>query len=86
MNATILSFRRGRHTQKTNQFLLLIPGVDSTAKASPYIGRKVTWKSPAKKEINGTITAVHGKNGVVRARFTRGLPGDAIRTSVKIAS
>jgi len=90
MHATILSFRRGRHTQKTNQFLLEIEGVDSRAKASPFIGKRIVWTSTVKardkkpKEIFGKITSCHGNNGVVRARFSRGLPGEALRNKVKI--
>jgi len=84
--ATVLSFRRGRHTQRTNQFLLGISGVDSRAKASQYIGRRVVWTAPgkARKEIHGKISKEHGRNGVVRARFNRGLPGTAIREKVRI--
>ena len=88
MKALILSFRRGRHTQKTNQFLLELPGVNSREKAAPFIGKKVSWISPAlrgnPKEITGIITHHHGNNGVLRARFSRGLPGTAIRNSVTI--
>ena len=84
MDAMIMSFRRGRHTQKTNQFLIFIEGIDSKAKASKFIGKRVIWTSPAKKEITGTITALHGNKGMVRARFSRGLPGTALRKPVKM--
>ena len=86
MKATILSFRRGRHTQKTNQFLLELPGIDTRAKSTQFIGRKVVWKSSGRppKEIPGKITASHGNSGVVRARFSRGLPGEALRTKITI--
>lgn len=86
MKATIISFRRGRHTQRTNQFLLEVEGIDSAEKATKLIGTKVSWTSPGKKEIKGTITALHGRNGVVRARFTKGLPGEAVRTPVTLLS
>lgn len=84
--ALILSFRRGRHTQRTNQFLLEIDGIDTKAKASQYIGKRVVWTSPgtAKKKIHGKITQPHGNNGVLRARFSRGLPGTALGTKVQI--
>ncbi len=84
--AVILSFRRGRHTARTNQFLLGIEGVDSRAKASQYIGKRVVWKSPGKlkKEISGKITSPHGNNGVLRARFSKGLPGTAVGSRVQI--
>lgn len=86
MKATILNFRRGRHTQTMNQFLLEIPGVDSRAMASGFIGKRVKWTSPGKlkKEIFGKITNTHGNNGIVRARFSRGLPGDVIGKKIDI--
>ncbi len=86
MKAIILNFRRGRHTQTMNQLLLEIPGVDSRAMASGFIGKRVKWISPGrlKKEIFGKITNTHGSNGVVRARFSRGLPGDVIGKKVEI--
>jgi len=86
MKAIILNFRRGRHTQRMNQFLLEIPGVDSAALASEFIGKRVRWTSPGKmkKEIFGKITNIHGSNGVVRARFSRGLPGDVIGKKIDI--
>ena len=82
--ATVVSFRRGRHTQHTNQFLLEVDGTDSKAKASQLIGKRVVWKSPGKKEISGKITNTHGNRGVLRARFSRGLPGTVLGKKVDI--
>ena len=90
MEATLLSFRRGRHTQKMNQFLVEIEGCDSRAKGAQFIGKKLVWISTVKgkdnipKKIFGIITHPHGNNGVLRARFSRGLPGEAVRTKVQI--
>ena len=84
--ATVVNFRRGRHTQTMNQLLLEIPGVDSRALAAGFIGKRVKWTSPGrlKKEIFGKITQTHGSNGVVRARFSRGLPGEIVGKKVDI--
>jgi len=84
MKATILSFRRGRHTQTNNQFLLEMEGLDSRGKAAQLIGKRVLWKSPGRKEIFGKITDTHGNKGIVRARFSRGLPGSALGTKVEV--
>ncbi len=84
MNATILSFRMGRHTQVNNQFLLEVDGMDSKGKAAQLIGKRVKWKSPGRKEIFGKITDAHGNKGVLRARFSRGLPGSALGNKVEI--
>jgi large subunit ribosomal protein L35Ae len=84
MHAVILNFRRGRHTQKTNQFLLAVDGFNSRSKAGELVGKKVVWKSPAGKEIHGVISGPHGNRGIVKARFSKGLPGTAIGNKVKI--
>lgn len=84
MDALIVNFRRGGHTQKTNQFLLEIENVDTRAKASQFIGKRVVWESPSGRKIFGKITSPHGNKGILRARFSRGLPGTAIGTKVKV--
>jgi len=86
MKATVIQFRRGRKTQKPRHFLIEIPDVDSREKATEFVGKEVTWKSTGKeaKIITGKISSAHGRNGVVRAIFERGLPGQAIGTEVTI--
>ncbi len=84
MDAILLSYRRGRHTQTVNQLLAEVEGCDSKAMASKFIGKRVVWKSPAGKEIFGKFTQPHGTRGVLRIRFSRGLPGDAIGDKVEI--
>jgi len=82
--ALILSYRRGRHTQKQNQILVEIAGIDSKAKASKFIGKKLVWITSAGKEIHGKITHAHGTNGVLRARFAKGMPGISIGKKIKM--
>ena len=87
MEGTVVSFRRGRNTQKPRHFLIQPFGADNKEKASKLVGKKVTWKSPTGKKgtiITGKIAAPHGVKGLVRAIFERGLPGQAITTKVKI--
>ena len=88
MKATVVSYRRGRHTQRPNQMLLVADGIDSKSKAAALVGKRVTWTSPGqkKKQLSGTITAPHGRKGVVRARFPKGLPGEAIMKEVDVAA
>lgn len=84
MKARIVSFRRGRHNFRPNQLLLEVEGFDSRARASSLIGKRVVWASPARKLIHGKVTATHGNNGVIRARFQKGLPGEAIGKDAEI--
>ena len=86
MKATIMNFRRGRHTQTMNQLIIEVPGVDSKTLASRLIGKRVKWTSPGKmrKEIFGKITHTHGNNGTVRARFPKGLPGEVVGKKIEV--
>ncbi|MBT4605249.1 50S ribosomal protein L35ae [archaeon] len=83
MEATVAHFRQGRHHQNTGQVILKV--ADSADKAKEVVGKTVTWKSPAGKEIKGTVSALHGRTGSVRAIFGRpSLPGQALGTKVQI--
>ncbi len=80
----VIQFRRGRHTVHEKHFLIEIDGVSNKSEAEKYIGKIVSWVSPAGKMIKGKISAPHGSKGVVRAIFESGLPGQAITTKVEI--
>lgn len=84
--AKVIQFRRGRKTFKPRHFLLEIPTVDTREKATEFVGKTAVWTSPGKlaKKITGKISSAHGGNGVVRAIFEIGLPGQAVGTSVEI--
>ncbi|MFH1522151.1 MAG: 50S ribosomal protein L35ae [archaeon] len=84
--AKVIQFRRGRKNYTPRHFLIEIPGVDSREKAAEFVGKTASWKSPGKepKIITGKISSAHGGNGVVRAIFEKGLPGQAIGTDVEV--
>lgn len=84
MEAQILHFRRGRRTQNTHHAILQISGVNTNDKARGLLNKKVTWKSPAGKEIKGVISRIHGNIGKVRVQFEKGIPGQAIGNKVKV--
>ena len=85
MQGTIVNFRGGRHTQYNNQMIIAVDGVDSTEKAKGLVGKTVTWKSPAAKELKGKVASSHGSNGAVRAIFETGMPGQSVSTRVDIS-
>ena len=80
----IIQFRRGRKTITERHFLIEIPKVSSRKDAEKLAGKSVEWKSPAGKKIGGKISGAHGNNGLVRAIFEKGLPGQAITTKVEV--
>ena len=84
VNAKVIQFRRGRHTIKERHFLIEIEDSKSREDAKKFVGKDVVWKSPAGKIISGKISSAHGNNGVVRAIFEKGLPGQAVTTKVDI--
>ncbi|RLG71575.1 MAG: 50S ribosomal protein L35ae [Methanobacteriota archaeon] len=87
MEGILLGNRRGRHTIRNRHYLVLPSGVANRKEASKLIGKKVFWPAnpdPGKKKIRGKVTAPHGKKGVIRVVFERGLPGQAWGTRVWI--
>lgn len=84
MEGQILHFRRGRRTQNTHQAIVQVEGVNKNDKAKSLINKKVSWKSPAGKEIKGVVSGVHGNIGKVRVQFEKGIPGQAIGNKVRI--
>ena len=79
----VVSYRRGPETQKPKEYILIFPGIESVGRAAHLIGRKVAW--PIGKHVSrGKIVAVHGKNGLVRARFRKGIPGQALGSLIEI--
>lgn len=79
----ITNYRVGPKTQKSKECIIRFSHVESVAEASRLIGRKIAWKSERKKTV-GKIVALHGKKGLVRARFRKGLPGQALGTTVEL--
>ena len=80
----VVQFRRGRHTIKERHFLIEVEGSKTRKDAEKFVGKEVVWKSPAGKIITGKVSSAHGNNGVVRAIFEKGLPGQAVTTGVEI--
>jgi len=84
MKATIESNRRGPRTQHTDQYILLVDGIDSKEKASTLLGKKVVWKTINGADIVGKVTKLHGSKGAVLAKFEKGLPGQALGTKAEV--
>lgn len=83
MKGIVVQFRRGRHRIHEKHFLLDI-GLKSREEAKKFAGKEVEWKSSGGKIITGKISDAHGSNGLVRAIFERGLPGQAITTEIEV--
>lgn len=87
MEGVIVNYKRGKRTQDDNQMIVTTEGVDSREKAEKLVGKKVVWKTPAKKdakEIKGEVRSAHGNKGALRVLFETGMPGQAIGQKVSI--
>ena len=78
-----MNYRIGIRTQSSHECLIQFKGVDSAVQAGPLMGGKVVWKGENKKLI-GKILCFHGNNGVVRVKFKKGVPGQALGTTVEL--
>ena len=80
---TIVNYRIGIRTQMPKWCLIQITDANSVSKAGQLIGRKVVLKY-GKNEFIGKIVSLHGRKGVVTAKFRKGVPGQAIGTTVEL--
>ena len=80
----VVSFRRGKHTQRNKQVLIKIEGVGSSQEATKFIGRKVVWNSKNRTQTIGSIVDIHGRKGLVRANLRKGLSGSVLGFQIQI--
>ena len=83
MKGIIASFRRGRKVQTMNQ-MIIVPTDASVETSEKLVGKEVVYTTESGKEMKGQITAIHGRNGAVRALFETGMPGQAIGEEISI--
>ena len=81
----ITNYRTGIKEQTSNECLIEFENVTSAGLASKLVGQKVTWTNGTTKLI-GKIRGPHGKNGMVKVRFVRGVPGQAVGSIVELIS
>ena len=74
---------RGNKTQKPKWCLIQFADANSIFKAGKLIGRKVVLKY-GKNDFIGRIMGFHGKSGLVKAKFRKGVPGQALGTTVEL--
>ena len=67
----------------SSECLIQFTGALSPAQSGQLIGQKVLWKGEKKKHM-GKIVGFHGKNGAVRVKFKKGVPGQALGTMVEL--
>jgi len=78
-----VNYRRGNKTQKPKWCLIQFADANSISKTGKLIGRKVVLKY-GKNDFIGRIMGFHGKSGTVKAKFRKGVPGQALGTTVEL--
>jgi large subunit ribosomal protein L35Ae len=94
MEGAILGYQRGLRNQYQDVSLIKIKNVDSKQEAEFYCGKKVAFVTRAKADAKtgkkafrvtwGKVCRTHGSNGVVRCRFRRNLPPQAMGGKVRV--
>ena len=80
----ITNYRVGLSTQQSKECLIEFKNMDAAA-TGQLVGHKVVW-TKGKKNFTGKIMGLHGRNGMVRVKFTRPVPGQAIGKIVELIS
>lgn len=78
----ITNYRVGESAQQPRECLIEFKNIDSSA-AGKLVGQKVVW-GIGKKAHTGKVVGLHGRNGMVRVKFARPVPGQAIGTTVEL--
>lgn len=78
-----MNYRTGIRAQMSNECLIEVANVGNQAQAAKLVGQKVVWTN-GKSQHAGRIVGFHGKNGVIRAKFNKGVPGQAIGSVVQL--
>ncbi|MEN9626721.1 MAG: hypothetical protein RL557_1049 [archaeon] len=79
----VIQFRRSKRRIHERHFIVDVQA-KSRAETEKFVGKEITWTSPAGKKIKGKIAAAHGNKGLVRAIFEKGLPGQARNEKVEV--
>lgn len=79
----VINFRRSLKHLIERHFILDFE-CKNREEALKLIGKEVVWTSEAGKRIRGKVSGAHGNNGLVRAIFERGLPGQAMNTDIEL--
>ncbi len=83
ISGVLVNYVIGPRSQTSKQCLIKFAHVTSPGEASRLVGRKIVWKGSTEASI-GVVIAIHGRNGLVKARFRKGVPGQALGTAVEL--
>jgi len=81
----MVNYRIGIRTQMPKLCLIQIIGENTVSKVGQLIGRKMVLKY-GRSSFIGRIMGLHGKKGVVKVKFHKGIHGQALGARVELLS
>ena len=81
----MVNYRIGIRTQMPKLCLIQIIGENTVSKVGQLIGRKMVLKY-GRSSFIGRIMGLHGKKGVVKVKFHKGIHGQALGVRVELLS
>ncbi len=82
VKGVLTNYQRGTVQQQSFYGLIQLEGVSTISDAAGYVGRSVILHYNERTANHGRIISLHGRNGVLRVRFKRGLAAEAIAKDV----
>ncbi|TYZ64882.1 hypothetical protein PybrP1_001105 [[Pythium] brassicae (nom. inval.)] len=92
VKGVFVGYKRNLHNQVSHTSLIKIQGLQDKKDVDFYLGKKIAYIYKGKNLKNNTkfrviwgkVMRAHGNNGLVRAKFTKNLPAEAISSNVRV--
>nr|CCA15532.1 DEAD/DEAH box RNA helicase putative [Albugo laibachii Nc14] len=92
VKGVFLGYKRGLRNQYSHTALIKIQSLQDKKDVDFYLGKKIVYIYKGKNMKNNTkyrtiwgkVCRAHGNNGVVRAKFAKNLPAEAMSASVRV--
>jgi len=84
ISGILLNYQLGPGVQRSRYGLVRLEGIEDAGQAAKYIGCTVILHYNERTAVKGRVIGLHGRGGVLRVRFRRGLNPDALTKAVTV--